>query len=344
MVDIKLPPVLADLGQLGDILGRTVLRLEADETGAARILRNVDGNDVARFTFLCEALGWKISDIQSDAQNIDYKEITASDARIDLSRSTRWSAAFFNDVMANYGIKPASDLHLGLSMMAARASSRWRARHENADPKHPDGPRQISILDHRRPYERFFALDEYEVSFERFDGSMSPNAERAVFLAADAVLVLPYDPVCDCVLLVEQFRVGPFARGDKIPWQFEPVAGRIDAGETPEQAARREAKEEADLSLSALHDVAHAYATPGCSTEFYDIYVGIADLSAHHGTVAGMECEDEDIRSHVISFADLMEMADTHRLRNAPLVLAALWLARHRDRLRHDPVTPPRTA
>ena len=65
---------------------------------------------------------------------------------------------------------------------------------------------------------------------------------RAAFVSGDAVTVLPYDPLRDRVLVVEQFRAGPQARGDAQAWQMEAIAGRIDPGETPEAsgaAARR---------------------------------------------------------------------------------------------------------
>ena len=73
-----------------------------------------------------------------------------------------------------------------------------------------------------------------------FGGGQSAPLLREVFVATDAALVLPYDPLRDRVLLVEQFRMGPYGRGDPRPFLLEPVAGRIDAGETPEEAARRE--------------------------------------------------------------------------------------------------------
>ena len=63
-------------------------------------------------------------------------------------------------------------------------------------------------------------------------------------VSGDAVTVLPYDPKRDLVLVVEQIRAGPFARGDRQSWQIEAIAGRVDPFETPEQAARREAVEE----------------------------------------------------------------------------------------------------
>ena len=50
--------------------------------------------------------------------------------------------------------------------------------------------------------------------------------------------------------------------------------------------------------------------------------------------VNGLEVENEDIRSHLIGFDALMTMVDQLEAANAPLVIAAYWLARHRERLR----------
>ena len=110
----------------------------------------------------------------------------------------------------------------------------------------------------RQPYSGFFAVEEHDVSFQKFDGTYSPVVTRAVFVSSDAAIVLPYDPVTDRVLLVEQFRAGPYIRGDRYPWCLEPIAGLIDAGETPAQAALREAKEEAGLDLKGLFDTCYA--------------------------------------------------------------------------------------
>lgn len=193
---------------------------------------------------------------------------------------------------------------------------------------------KVDIARINRVYTNYFALNEYHLSHERFDGSMSDVLERAVFLASDAALVLPYDPVRDRVMLVEQMRMGPVARGDRALWQFEPIAGRVDPGETPEQTAHRESMEEAGIALQSLEKVAEVYASPGCSTEFFYIYIGLADLPDRATGIGGLETEDEDIRSHLMSFDALMQMVDALQAANSPLVIAAYWLARHRDRLR----------
>lgn len=241
------------------------------------------------------------------------------------------------EVMGYFELRSTQEVAQLFPMIRARATAKVNARARNhalSPSTYKDSDVQVHGIS--RPYLDFFAIDEFDLSFRRYDGGQSEMVRRAVFIATDAVIVLPYDPIRDRVLLIEQFRPGPFARGDRLPWQLEPIAGRVDAGENAEDTAHREAKEEAGLTLDALHEVAHCYASPGCSTEYYNIYIGLSDLPSSIEGVAGLESEAEDIRSYLYSFDDLMALVDTMQAVNAPLVLAALWLARHRDRLRGD--------
>lgn len=180
----------------------------------------------------------------------------------------------------------------------------------------------------------FFGLDIWRLQHRRFDGEMSPRLTREVFVAGDAVTVLPYDPVRDRVLLIEQMRMGPLGRGDPLPWQLEAIAGRIDPGETPEEAARREAVEEAGLTLGALEKVAEYYPTPGAVTEYLYSYVGLCDLPDGVAGVFGAADEAEDIKGHLLSFDRLIEVMSAGEIGNAPLLLTVLWLQRERARLR----------
>jgi ADP-ribose pyrophosphatase len=236
------------------------------------------------------------------------------------------------DVMALYGVKPAQAVLARYGMMLVRGAARVRAA--LAAPMTRRFAGDVHVVATREPYAKFFAVEEQDLRFRRFDGSLSPQVTRAVFVSGDAVTVLPYDPVRDRVLLVEQFRAGPFMRGDTQPWQLEAVAGRIDPGETPEDAARREAVEEAGLVLDALLPVARYYPSPGICAEYLYSYVALTDLPDGAAGVFGVEGEAEDIRGHLISFDDLMALVASGEVGNAPLILTALWLAQNRAGLR----------
>ena len=194
------------------------------------------------------------------------------------------------------------------------------------------GSNDVSQVELRHPYASFFGIEEHLLRHRRFDGSVSDPVARAVFTSGDAVTVLPFDPVRNAVLLIEQFRAGPHARRDRHPWCLEAVAGRRDGLESPEATARREAREEAGLELGRLERIAAYYPAPGVASEFITAFVGEADLRAAGG-VHGMDEEHEDIRGFVVDLDTALAAVASGEANNAPLLVSLLWLALHRERI-----------
>jgi len=186
----------------------------------------------------------------------------------------------------------------------------------------------------RHVYKGFFSVEEHDLSYRKFDGSQSQVVTRGALVSSDAVIVLPYDPESDRVLLVEQFRTGPYVKGDANPWVLEPIAGLIDVGETPEKAGLREAKEEACLDLERVELVARSYPSPGISTEFFHQYIGIVSLPESTDVIAGLKTESEDIRSHIFAYKQFSEMISKGSIKVGPAILLGLWLSNHRKKLR----------
>ncbi len=186
----------------------------------------------------------------------------------------------------------------------------------------------------RKVFNGFFSVEEHDISFKKFDGSQSKVVTRGALVSSDAVIVLPYDPVNDRVLLVEQFRTGPYVKGDVNPWLLEPIAGLIDVGETPEEAGLREAKEEACLDLERLELVARSYPSPGISTEFFHQFIGIVSLPESTDVIAGLKTESEDIRSHIFTLEEFSGMISNCSINVGPAILLGLWLSNNRKRLR----------
>lgn len=240
-----------------------------------------------------------------------------------------------DEIIGYLGRVPAGDLGWRMPMILARAASRQAARHAApATLRSETGTESVEMLARDTPHAGFFLTRAYDLRPPAFGGGIGEEVRREVFVATDAALVLPYDPARDRVLVVEQFRMGPYGRGDPRPFVLEPVAGRVDAGETPEAAARRECLEEAGLTLAGLEHITSHYCSPGCSTEFYHCYLGLADLPVLERGSGGLASEHEDIRTHVVTFDAAMALMDSGEANIGPLVLMLLWLQRERARLR----------
>jgi nudix-type nucleoside diphosphatase (YffH/AdpP family) len=252
-------------------------------------------------------------------------------------------AETLDELMDHFGQVAAADLPRLMSGLPARALARVRGR-SGAAPhalRLARAPSDVTPLAVARPYAAFFGIEEHRLAHRRFDGTMTVPLDRAVFVSGDAVTVLPYDPRRDAVLLIEQFRAGPFARRDPLPWCLEAVAGRCDPGERPEDTARREAVEEAGLTLGRMERIAAYYTTPGCAAEFLTSFVAEADLSAAGGN-HGLADEHEDIRTVVLARERAQALVATGEVNNAPLLISLMWLQAHHDRLSRDWATPPR--
>ncbi|RYH10271.1 gamma-glutamylcyclotransferase [Tropicimonas sp. IMCC6043] len=246
----------------------------------------------------------------------------------------RWGAVTCvaaEEVLQDMDTRPAAEVARRFGPLRARAQARVNA--QVAVPttlRRPAAPEDVQVRRRQLCYANFFSVEEYELTHRRFSGGFSEQMNRAAFVSGDAVTVLPYDPVRDRVLLVEQFRAGPLARGDVQPWLLEPIAGRIDGGETAEEAAFREAQEEARLALRELRRVGQYYPTPGANTEYLYAFLATADLPDAAAGLGGLETEAEDIRSHVITFSKAMELLDSGEINVGPLILLLLQLARLR--------------
>lgn len=190
----------------------------------------------------------------------------------------------------------------------------------------------VEILGEETHYDGFWRLKVIELRHRRFEGGWSEVLRREIHCRGAAVGVLLYDPELDAVGVVEQFRVGALGRGGS-PWLFELVAGLVEEGETPEQVAVREAREEAGCELRALAPVAEYFSSPGGSDEYFYIFCGCATLSGA-GTLHGVEGEHEDIRLHVIPWERALERLGEGQFNNAHTLLAMQWLRENRDEVR----------
>lgn len=193
-------------------------------------------------------------------------------------------------------------------------------------------PDTFEILDRHLAYDGFFQLASYRLRHQLYHGGWSEPLTRELFERGHAVAVLPYDPLRDEIILLEQFRVGAI-HAERGAWLIEIVAGIIEAGETEENVARREAVEESGCPLLDIERICNYFVSPGGTSETITLYCGRVD-SARAGGIHGRADEGEDIRVFTCAFDQAMEMIEDGRICSASPIIALQWLALNRERLR----------
>lgn len=184
--------------------------------------------------------------------------------------------------------------------------------------------RRWSLDDRKTMYDGFYRIDAVEFCHELHSGGTSGKLSHELFVRGNVVGVLPYDPVRDAVVLVEQFRIGAMYQQPD-PWLVEIIAGMIDTDESPEQVAIREAREEAGIDLQKVELISHYLASPGCSTEEIFLFYAETDLG-DIGGIHGLSEEDEDILVRVVSAQDAIAMLESRKIKNALSIIALQWL------------------
>lgn len=183
-------------------------------------------------------------------------------------------------------------------------------------------------------YQGFLSVYRYSLQHRLFSGDWSPEIKRELMERGHAVVVIPYDPERDELVVLEQFRVG--ALDDKNgPWLFEFVAGMFDANESAEEVATRELEEEAGLKAKRLIYATSYYSSPGGTDEKLTIYIAQVD-SQSAASFGGLAEEDEDIRVHVLPRTEVIGMLEREEINNAASVIGLQWLLLHRDKVFSD--------
>lgn len=200
-------------------------------------------------------------------------------------------------------------------------------------PAHPD----LTVESAETVWTGRFPLQVVRFRHRRFDGGFSEVRTWELWRRGRAGAVLPYDPVRDCVVLIDQFRL-PAAAAGLDPIMVEVPAGLCSPGEEPIATIRREIEEEAGLRVARLHPIGDYLLTPGGCDEQVGLYAGEvrAPAADDSGAVAyaGLAAEHEDIRVRVWPADAAIEAALAGGMPNVVTAVALLWLAARRDWLR----------
>jgi ADP-ribose pyrophosphatase len=164
------------------------------------------------------------------------------------------------------------------------------------------------ILRHERVYSgRVLDLDVDEVE--------EPGGVRGLREVVRQIGSVAALPVHDDgrIVLVRQYR---YAVRDQV-WELP--AGRLDPGEPPEDAARRELEEEVGLSARSLEPLLTFWVTPGFCDEVMHLY-----RATDFQSVPPRPDEDERIEVGSFTLAEARAMIDRGEIREGKTLIALL--------------------
>lgn len=185
----------------------------------------------------------------------------------------------------------------------------------------------VKIVKNELAHEGFCHIEKFTLQHRLFRGGWTEPYVRELMNKRCAAAALPYDPVLDKVVLIEQFRIGALEYNNGSPWLLELVAGLRDKDqcETFEDLISREMMEEAGLEVLELCPITHYLTSPGGTSEHVQLFCAKVD-STKAPDFSGLEEECEDIRVHVVSSQDAFAAVKSGRINNAAAIIALQWL------------------
>ena len=193
----------------------------------------------------------------------------------------------------------------------------------------------VSIVREENLYPGYCKIYGYDISIDYFSGERSGVFHRECMLKPEVVGVMPYDVKNDCVVLIEQFRIGAYHDAVS-PWMYELVAGIIDKkDESLTALAKRELVEETGLVVDQVDYILRYWVSPGTSNERLHLYWANVD-SSKAKTICGLKEEHEDIKVHLVPFSEISAMLEDGKICNSLTIIGLQWLLLHRDKIRRS--------
>lgn len=196
------------------------------------------------------------------------------------------------------------------------------------------GKNDVEIIARHTLWRGIFSLSLYRFRHRLFNGEMSGEIKREIFERGHAAVLLPFDPIRDEVVLIEQIRIAAYDTSPS-PWLLEMVAGMIEEGEAVAEVVCREAREEAGLEVKRVRPMLNYLASPGGTSERLSVFVGEVDATTARG-IHGLAAENEDIRVHVVSRQQAYLWVEEGKIDNAASIIALQWLQLHYRELQQE--------
>lgn len=176
------------------------------------------------------------------------------------------------------------------------------------------------------------------MSVQHVESSTGKTHKHLLLQKKDAVCLTIFDTHTQSLLFVEQWRAGAhFNKSlDSDGITLEPVAGHIDPGESPIEAAIREALEETTIEIKPenITFIAKGLTSPGISNEMHYHYFATFDSSKINmesilNKVHGID--DEEIKIKMIPIVEAMDMVSNGYIFASHSIIGVMYSFIKRD-------------
>ncbi len=182
---------------------------------------------------------------------------------------------------------------------------------------------KFKIINKKNIHNGFFKMNEVILKYKKYDGNWSNNIKRELFGGAQVSALLPYDPIKNEIVLIQQFRPGTISTNFD-NYLDEIVAGIIDPGEDPQAAAKRECFEETGCEVKNIIPVQGYFPAPGSSESFYHLFIG--EVETFKGErIMGLKTENEDILVKSYKITEVKEKLKNGKILNGLTLIALQW-------------------
>jgi nudix-type nucleoside diphosphatase (YffH/AdpP family) len=178
--------------------------------------------------------------------------------------------------------------------------------------------------------DHWYVLRKATFDYRHRDGRVTREVREA-YDRGNGVTILLHDPIAGTVILTRQFRLPIYLNGHPDGMLIETAAGLLDRREEDaEDAIRREAEEEAGVTVSEVHRLFELYMSPGSVTERVTFFVATYSHTQRSSRGGGNAEEGEDIEVLELDLDEALAMVSAGTIDDGKTVILLQWAALQR--------------
>jgi len=185
--------------------------------------------------------------------------------------------------------------------------------------------REVRIIKEEILSNNWYTLKKITFDFQEQDGSWH-TISREAYDRGNGATILLYNKQKKTVILTRQFRLPTYINGNQDGMLIEACAGLLDKDQ-PEEAIRRETREETGYQIQEVHKIFEAYMSPGSVTEI--LYFFVAEYSAREKVDGGGGIDNEDIDVLELPFETALSMITTGQIKDGKTIMLLYYAQLH---------------